>query len=117
MDKKKILTYVSKSYVKNHLDYSRVKAIASILRRSDLKKYIQGLKNAESKKNVIIVLPFKNNSQISIFQKIFPNRNIVYRTDPSLIAGVRIIDNDQIFEFDLKDTLGNIIANIKENYD
>ena len=117
MDKKRMQTYVSKSYTQGQLDPGRVKVIAESLKRSELKKYIAELKNAESKKNVIVILPFKNESQISLFQELFPNRKIIYQADPSLIAGVKIVDNDKVLEFDLKDTFESIVANIKENYD
>ena len=117
MDKKKIQTYVLKSYTKDRLNQNRVKVIAGSLKRSELKIYIQELKNAESKRNVIVILPLKSGVKTQLFERLFPNKKIVYQIDPTLIAGVKIIDNDRVFEFDLKDRFQNILANIKESYD
>ncbi len=116
MNKKKIKILVSQSYKNNTIDKSSVNRIAALLSRSDLKQYLRQLKSYESKKNIIITLPFLGSDK-KTFEKLFPNKMIVYKKDPSLMVGIKIIDNDTVYEFDLKNTLDNIISHIKQNYD
>ena len=108
---------VLKSYVRENLNQEKVKAIGNVLKRTDLKKYIQELKNAESKRNVIVILPFKNAFTTPPFAKLFPNKKVVYRIDTTLLAGVKIIDDDTVYDFGLISQLENIVSYIKESYD
>ena len=117
MDKKKIQALVFKSYAGRNLNSKKTKLIASMLNRKDLKKFISQLKNEENKRTVTIMLSGKNTSNEAIFSRMFPNKQIVYKIDPSLIAGIKIIDNDRVFEFDLKNTFEELVNHIKESYD
>lgn len=117
MDKRKLKILAEKSYRNGMLDQDKAKVIASLLKRADLKKYIEVLKNMENKNTVTVILPFENRVENLKFGKIFPDKKIIYRTDPALIAGMKIINNDIIYEFDLKDTLMDIVQNIKTSYD
>lgn len=117
MDKKRMQVLVSKSYVRQKLNPERVKAIAKTLTRADLKRYIHELKNKENKRNVIVILPFDNKFKKQVFENLFPGRRIIYKVDPTLLVGVKIIDNDTVYTFDLKDTLESIPHYIKEKYD
>lgn len=116
MNKKQIDKLVSASYENNFLDKKRVSKIAMLLRRSDLKKYINGLKLTEKKKSLIISSAM-NNQDLNKFSKLFPNKKIILKIDPTLMLGVRVVDNDIIYEFTLKNSLDKIISHIEQSYD
>lgn len=117
MIKKKLKTIVAESYKDDILDFNKAHAIADSLRsRSDLKQYINELKNYENKKNVTVTIPF-NVDKSEVFEKLFPNKKIVYKIDPSVMLGVKIVNNDNVYEFNLKNMLQNIISYITKSYD
>jgi hypothetical protein len=116
MNKKQIDKLVLVSYKDNFLDQKRVNRIATLLGRSDLKKYINGLKLNEKKKSLIISTPM-NNQDLRKFSKLFPNKKIILRKDPNLMLGVKVVDNDIVYEFTLKNSLDKIISHIEQNYD
>lgn len=116
MIKNKIKKLAQQSYRGINLDRKKVNGISSLLSRADLKLYIKELKAMEAKKNLIVTVPFANIPNEAI-KEIFPNKIIVYKKDESLMLGVKIADNDIIYEFTLKNTLENIISHIKQNYD
>ena len=116
MTKKKIKDLVLASYKNDSLDAEKVDSIADNLPKYDLKRYIRYLKIEENKRSIIVTLPFTQGER-KILGELFPNRTIIYKKDPFLMAGVKIIDNDTLYEFDLKDTLDNIVSHIKQSYD
>lgn len=116
MNKNKINKLVAASYKNNHLDEKKVNKIASLISRSDLKKYINGLKLVEKKKNLIISSPI-NNQDLGKFEKLFPHKKIILKNDPSLMLGVRIVNDDIVYDFTLKNSLDKIVNYIEQNYD
>lgn len=116
MNKNKIDKLVTTSYKNNHLDKKQVNRIASLISKSDLKKYINGLKMVEKKKSLIISTPI-NNSDLEKFTKLFPHKKIIIKKDPSLMLGVEVVDNDIVYEFTLKNSLNKIIDHIEQTYD
>lgn len=116
MNKKIIDKLVLGSYSNDTLDKKKVNQIASIISRSDLKKYINRLKMTEKKKNVFVSTPL-NNQDLKKIAKLFPNKKIILVQDPSLMLGIKIVDNDIIYEFTLKSALDKIASYIEQNYD
>jgi len=116
MNSKKIDEIVSASYKNSILDQKKVNRIASLISRSDLKKYINGLKLVEKKKNLIISSP-TDNQDLRKFEKLFPQKRIILKKDPSLVLGVQVVDNDIVYEFTLKNSLDKIISYLEQNYD
>lgn len=117
MSRKKLKTIVTESYKDDILDFNKAYTIAGSLRsRNDLKQYINELKNYENKKNVTVTMPFSIN-KAEVFEKLFPNKKIVYKIDPSVMLGVKIVNNDNVYEFNLKNMLQNIISYITKSYD
>ena len=116
MNKKIIDKLVLTSYSGDFLDEKKVNKIASLISKSDLKKYIQGLKLAEKKKSLIVSSP-SNNQDLKKFENLFPHKKIVLVKDPSLMLGVKVVDNDIVYEFTLKNSLDKIISYIEQNYD
>lgn len=116
MNSKKINKLVVTSYKDNYLDQKKVNKIASLISKSDLKKYINGLRLAEKKKSLIISSPI-NNQDFKKFEKLFPHKKIIFKKDPSLMLGIKVVDNDVVYEFTLKNSLDKILNYIEQNYD
>ena len=117
MDKKLLKQLILISYKNGKLNSEIVSKIAEKLTRQQLKLYIQALKNAEKLQNVYIDAPIEpQKDTINAIKTIFPNKNILTRTDKSLLVGTKIMYNDDIFEMSLKNSLDQIIENI-EYYD
>ena len=116
MKKKKIIQLALASYNGKNLNEKKVNTISSLLSRSDLKKYINALKNLDNNKKLIVSSPTGNFDTRS-FEKLFPEKRIVFKKDPSLLLGIQIIDNDIEYEFSLKSSLNKIISYIEKDYD
>lgn len=109
-------TLVLGSFKNNYLDEKRVNKISTLLSKSDLKKYINGLRIQDMKKSLYVSTPI-NNHDLGRFEKLFPNKKIIFKKDPSLLLGVKIVDYDVVYEFTLKNSLDKIISYIEQNYD
>lgn len=116
MNKKKIDKLVLLSYKNNFLDKNIVSKITTLISKSDLKKYINSLKLIEKKKTLIVSAPLIN-QDLRKFESLFPNKKIMFKKDPSLMLGVKIEDNDLVYEFTLKKTLDKIISYMEQSYD
>jgi hypothetical protein len=116
MNSKKIDKLVAESYKGENFDQKKVNKIVSLISRSDLKKYINGLKLAERRRSLVISSP-TNDLNLGEFRKLFPHKKIVLKKDPSLMLGVKVIDNDTVYEFTLKNSLDKIISYLEQNYD
>jgi hypothetical protein len=116
MNQKKIKKLTLISFKNNSLDKKIVNKIAAQLSKKDLKKYINELKLHEKKNNILVSSPQyiqKSNN----FKKLFPNKKIIFEKDPNLMLGIKIVDNDTIYEFTLKSTIDKIIRHMQNNYD
>jgi hypothetical protein len=108
---------ISYSYNNNLLNPKNVNRIAGLLDRSDLKLYIRAIKIQERKLSVFIDTPANNMDNKDKFNDIFPNKNISYRIDPTLMLGARITADDMILDINLNNTLDNIVKFVEEDYD
>lgn len=116
MNSQKIDELIESSY--KHLDKKKVDKIASHINTQDLKKYINGLKLAEKENTVIVSTASPlNNKDLKEIMKLFPNKKIVLEKDPSLMLGVRIVNNDIVYDFTLKNSLHKILSYVEQNYD
>lgn len=116
MNSRKIDKLIIASYKGSNLDQKKVNKIASLISKSDLKKYIKGLKSKEKKNSLVISSPI-DNQDLGKFKKLFPHKKIVFKKDPSLMLGVQVTDNDLVYDFTLKNSLDKIINYIEQNYD
>lgn len=109
------------SYTKNELDSKKVKRIAGFLTRNNLKQYIKELKLLENQKTITILTPSvgktAQNNIKKKFAKIYADKKIIIEDDPSLLLGVKVVDNDLIYDLSLKNTLDNLTMHINEQYD
>lgn len=109
MTKKQIKELVLKSYIKNKLDKNRVDLVANKLNRKSLKEYIRALKKFESKNTIIISVPnMPEQNEIKILSDLFTGKKIVYNIDPTLLVGIKLVKDDLIYDYNLKNTLENM---------
>lgn len=118
MDIKKIKSLVEFSYKNHSLDEKKVKKIISLLKRSELKQYINEIKAKEQRKNALVTLPYyPSKEEQKKVQNLFPGKKIIYIVDPSLIVGIKVVNNDLVSEFSLKDALESLVDQQVKNYD
>lgn len=115
MKKKLLKQIVLSSYKNGELHDKTITQIADILDRKDLKQYITALKQSEKLRTVFIDMALAEVGVTKEFQKFFGEKKVVIRTDPSLLAGMRVTDNDDIFQMNLKHNLDAIIEHVESN--
>ncbi|MBI2189964.1 MAG: hypothetical protein HYU49_00290 [Candidatus Levybacteria bacterium] len=118
MTKKQLKDLALQSYTKDLLDQKKVESVARLLTRFQLKQYIRELRNSESQKTINIVLPHlpaKTDQQM--LSRLFAGKRIIYHVDKTLLLGIKIIDNDQVYDLNLKDTLDNLFTFVSSGYD
>ncbi len=109
---------VAASYTNNGLHEKTVLTIADHLSRSELKMYVKALKRAEKALTVIVDSASTPSEALKIkLAEAFSDKTIHYQTDPSLLLGVRITDNDIVYDANLKSTLGKLVTEIENEYD
>lgn len=115
MTKKVLDLLVKESYAGDDLDPKKVERIAAALRRFELKQYIRALKMNEQRRTVTLTAAFPlGKPDVEDIKKLYPDKNIVTNVDPSLLIGMRIVDNDTIYELNLSDNLKNMHQYIQE---
>lgn len=118
MNKRILKELISESYTRDELDPTKVMKIADVLNRSELKQYIQALKDTENKISVTLTIPDgMEDLELEQFKDIFQNKKIFIEKDPSLLLGVKITDNDMVYEFNLRNTLEKMVKYVEEQYD
>ncbi len=119
MTRKQILQLVCASYTKEKLDDKKVTKIASLLKRKDLKSYVRALKLQEKKSTVNIALPQAAvyNSSKRIFFDLFPGKSITVSEDKLLLLGGKIIADDMVYDFSLKNRLEDFLMDLENQYD
>lgn len=116
MTTKQIKKLAVASYTNELLDLKKINRILKILNRAQLKKYIKFLKSLEKSKTIkVIVSKTDTKSGLSKeLKSIFPNKRLEFSEDNSLIAGLKIVDNDNIYDFNLKNTFENLVSYINQ---
>jgi F0F1-type ATP synthase delta subunit len=114
MTTKQIKKLAMASYTGKILDLKKINRITKLLTRADLKRYIRFLKSLEKSKTVTVVT---SNSDVKTelnkkLKQIFPGKRLEFSKDESLIAGIKLIDNDNIYDFNLKNTFENLVSYI-----
>ncbi len=114
--KNKLKNLVELSYTNGKLDQEIVETIATRLSRQELKQYINLLKQEENKKQIFVTVPRELDSQDQKkIQLIFPDKQITYIIDPSMISGIKIVENDEEYEINLNKTFNDIIQFLSKN--
>jgi F0F1-type ATP synthase delta subunit len=119
MNKKSLKKLVSECLIKNNLDEKKIEDISKSLSRKKLKIFINELKEQVNKSTVYVqtALPLRNSdAYLKELENLFPNKKIEFKVDPSLILGVRIIDNDNVFDINMNNLLHKIRDHVGANY-
>lgn len=121
MNKTQIKKLAEKSFRNHNLDEKTIKAVASKLKRSELKEYLNQLYAAESKQTVKVFIPTESEDNLKelykSFKKIYPNKKILVAVDPNLLLGIRIENEDNIYELSLRHVLEDLVEYIKQKHD
>lgn len=116
MTKKQISILAQKSFRNKELDSKKVKLFTAKMKRKELRGYIREIKSIDSQNKVKVFVPnlkVFNKNYVSPLLKHYKGKKIVYGEDPSLIVGIKLVDNDLIYDFNLK----NSLENLTERYD
>lgn len=118
MTKKQLKELINFTITNGYLDVQKVESIAQVLKRKELKQYIKALKAYERERNVVVNVaqPLKDEEKDKI-ASIFTNKHIIYKTDPSIILGAKIIEEDMEYDISLKRNLERIVSHITTAYD
>lgn len=109
MDKKIINQLIERSLANNELNRDKILSIAAQLNRTQLKIYIDGLKKWV-REHTVIIETAKDVSKDTKdeFKRQFSGKRVVFRSNPDLLLGVKVTDNDTVYEMDLKDSLEHV---------
>ncbi len=113
---KQIKTLAKSSYTNNVLNSKKVNRIVKLLNRNELKTYLKFLKSLEKSKtvNVLISKITMKNDVSNKLKRMFPDKKLEFTEDKSLIAGIRIVNNDDVYDFNLKNTFTNLVSYINQ---
>ena len=113
---KQIKNLAMASYTNDALDGKKVNRIIKLLSRAQLKTYVTFLKHLEKSKSVKVIMSKLDTKRglTKDLQKIFPNKKLEFLEDKSLIAGLKLVDNDIIYDFNLKNTFENLVSYINQ---
>ena len=117
MNRQTLKQLVVESCLDGDLDPTRVNKIADLLTKKELRLYIRALKNWERQNKIILEVPTEEGLDLDELQDIFSGKKMVVSVDPSLLLGMRLKSDDDIFEMSLKNTLDKITEHIEEQYD
>lgn len=114
MNKKKINQLAIISFEKNKINTETVEKITGKLNNKDFREYIKALKRVIAKTNVYVESATELSSQDKkSFEELFKNKSLVFRVNPELILGVRIIEDDMVYNLNIE----NSIIQIKDYLD
>lgn len=116
MDSRFITKLALSSYTNDSLDEKKVMRVAIQLSRHDLKRYIRALKAIERKNMLFVRIPNKKRYAQTL-EDVFRGRNIIVDEDPELLMGIRITDDDMVYDMSLENKLNTILEDLDENYD
>lgn len=114
MTKKEIKKLALASYTNSKLDINKVNKIIKSFTNSDLKNYIRYLRLNEKSKSITVEIPnlLEKKEIINKIKKMYPNKNVTVRENKDIIAGIKITNNDIIYEANLKNNLENLVTHI-----
>jgi hypothetical protein len=103
MTKNIIKQLAEESFNKNDLDEKKIHMITARLKRADARSYVRALKLLTQQKTVFVHAPVViDATEQKQLQVKFPNKKIVYTINKDLLAGMRIVDNDLLYDYSLE---------------
>jgi F0F1-type ATP synthase delta subunit len=114
--KNKLKKLVKDSYTNGQLNQETVELIADHLDRKSLKEFLRLLKREEAKHEVSVTsAEALSKTDQEKLQKLFEGKKLYYTVDPSMITGIKVIENDQEFEINLNRTFHDIMMFLSKN--
>lgn len=114
--KSNIKKLIEESYIDGKLDRETVNYIADRLTRNKLKQYIKLLKEEERKKIIFVTTPKPlSTDEKKKIASLFPGKTIVENIDPKMISGIKLVENDEEYEYNLNQTFHDIIRFVSSN--
>lgn len=106
MDKKQIAKLAEISYIDNKLDAERVEKIIGHLDKPESRQYLKALKRQEKKLIVYIdhALDLSDENKKN-FEQLFPGKKVIFRKDPDLLIGIRITEDDMVYNVNMNNAL------------
>lgn len=118
MIKKQIKQLAKASFTRGNIDSKKALRVARMLKKGELREYIKYLKTQISANKVRVLIPdLEKIDEIKIkknFERIFPDKKILIEQNPELLLGIKVIDNDKIYDFNLRNSFDNMIEYFKE---
>lgn len=109
MDKKQIDKLAEISYIDNKLDAGRVDKIISHLSRAQSRDYLKALKKKENKLIVYIDYALSlSEENKKKFGDLFPDKKVIFRSDPQLLMGIRVTQDDMVYNLNINSAFGQI---------
>jgi len=103
MTDKNIKQLAKESFDNNDLNENKMSMITARLKRTDARSYIRALKLLTQQKTVFVQTPVAIDATEEKQLKVrFPNKKIVYTINKDLLAGMRIINNDLLYDYSLE---------------
>ncbi len=116
MDKKQIAKLVDMSFVDGILDEKSVNKIIGQLDGRELREFLKKLTEQEKMQHVYVDLTFDlHDADKKKFKELFPKRQVVFRKDAELVFGIRITDNDMVYNFNMKDAFDQIRSELHKS--
>ncbi len=120
MTTKKIRKIAQNSFINGKLDKKVIAKVTRTFTRREFKTYVRALRIITKKRVVKVYVPNKRlvtreikNSLLNFFQE----KELDFIEEPEILAGIRIVDNDMIYELNLRDSLENMINYLRKSYD
>lgn len=118
MTTKQIKQLASISFADNKLDDKKISFIAAKLKRTDVREYVKMVQMMNGQRTVTVqsAQPADQSvlKQLSIR---FPDKKILYTIDKQVLAGMRIIDNDILYDYSLDNKLDTLIKHLYDTND
>ncbi len=113
MNKSFLKKVVQASFVNGVLDEANVSRITKSLSYSELKNYTTLLKRELAKLSVVVVSATSLTSEQQVETKtLYPGKSVSFKTDSTLLGGVRVIENDMIYENNIATTLHRLESHV-----
>ncbi len=115
MTKKRIKQLAKETFEKDNLNQKKLALIIGRLKKTDARAYIQALKQIVQGNTVFVHSPVAvdETAQKQLELK-FPNKKMIYVLNKNLLAGMKILDNDLLYDYSLETKIDRVV---KRAYD
>ncbi len=106
------------SFDNNSLNENKIKIVSSKLKRKDLRSYLRALKILDQENTLFVSMPITDDEKVkNALQIRFPNKKIVYTLNKDLLAGIKIVNNDLLYDFTLQGKIERLIGHFYDTND